>query len=311
MNTLIDNVRYTVKGIFDLYTTVPFKKLFTTGIVYFLWANIFCVALAGGILYLLSALFSYEFSSTISADGTVLGFLSSQRVLGLVQALLVLSLSVLGIAMMRYREKDTWPRANVVDILELLETRERRLFLQCIILILIVHAVPLEEFYEPGVLDMLVYETEFYSLFLDLAILIRTHLLPCFLSMTIIMYSLWGRISVDIVREYRVAYISGLMILFGLNAVLFATIDLASGVLFRPLMVIPLDSFVETAWSIAITILYGLVFLATLGIYSPALSLSFALPFYGEEERLASLEEEEQANAGINRIDEDSFERDG
>ncbi len=312
MNLLLNNLRYTVSRIFDLYSLAPFKKLYAVLLVAMFWISLSCVVLAVGATYPVWLLTSPVLTSEFFNDG-VLEFVTSQQVLGLVKALLILSMSLFGIALLRWQEEGVLPKANLLDVVAQLTEAERKMFGLCVLVVIAVHALLFNNPFAPSdALSLLAYTLGPGGIILEVAVLFKDYFFPCFLAMMVVLYSMWGRISLDIIREYKKAYLSSLTLLFVLKAIGYVTVAVAIDVLVRLLFmmssVFPGGSNVEDWTASSSLFVFALVFafLASLALYAPALSASFVLPFYKEEERLASLEEAEvEGDDGVDVDDND------
>ncbi len=298
MSLLLNNLRYTVSRIFDLYSLAPFKKLYATSLVYFLWVNLFFSILAIGVVYPLSLLFPFAILPSFFGEGTVLRFIGSQQVLGLIQSLIILGIGVFGVVLLRCKEEGVPPRANFLDVIGHITNAERKIVGWCVLVVVALHVLLFNDPFAPNPSEVLVYDITTTGTLFELLTLFKNSLLPCFLSMIIVLYSMRGKgkINLSIMREYRLAYLSSLLLLLGLNTVQRAAVHLVYEVIAQPSILIA-GMFLEPPISVdgvllgtIVGIVYGTIFLAALGTFAPALSAALVLPFHGEEERLRNRE---------------------
>lgn len=311
MNRILLDLRYAVRGTFDLYIHHG-KRLLSSS------ATVLVITLLVGLMLSIAVFFvgAYAWGKQdvlfnvsewfLVQTGSVSFALTGGFLLGgLLQAILILVAGVYGVALHRvpeFEDSASGELGNGVQwVIDRLTMQEWKFVLGCLTVLLVVHAALFVNPFEPessgglfGMFDDLTYEYSFRGLAFDLVLYGKNLLLPVFLAMLVVQHSIWGRIETGILREYKIAYLSSALLLFSLNAVSGALIMLLGEILVwivvTPFVSMENPSVVEVIGAV-VGIVVALVSLVMMVCFLPAVASALALPFYAEDERLASEED--------------------
>lgn len=290
MNALLDNLRFTIRSIFDLYSAFG-KKLYVNSFIALIWIGLIGGLLAAGFTVLMEYLLNVPKDLRIGADGAPIALLFEYpEFLGLVQATIILLLGLYGVVIIRIRESGEVIRPSLDAFTGKIGTGEWKITGVGFLIILVVHALLFHTTFanEFIFMDLLYEATEVF----------KNYILPSFLAALVVLHSMWGKLSLDIVREYRSAWAACLVLLFSLNAV-FSAADTVVYDTFIRFLLIPLMPSLATAqfgpdFLVVIILIFVFTILLAAFLY-PAFALSLVLPFRYEEEKLAEKNEGEVA----------------